>query len=259
MANNYSEKYGSGWIKLYRALMEKGWYKKPDHIRLWIHILLKASHSGNQFYFNGKNIYLEPGQFITGRKKLAIEIGISESKVERILNFFEKSEQQIAQQKTNKNRVITVLNWTHHQQIEQQNEQQVNNKRTTSEQQVNTIKNVKNDNNDKKEKKEWFDDLIPDALRGNGFIDTWKEWVDFRRAKKKPISERAAAAQLKKLAAHPNPEAVLEYSIMNDYQGLFPEKIKGVRNETRKSPQQLANRAEQIYNSIANETGNRSD
>jgi len=111
----------------------------------------------------------------------------------------------------------------------------------------------------KNNKEMWFYDLIPDVLRGNGFIDAWIGWVEFRKAKKKPISEKAAAAQLKKLAAHPNPEAVLEYSIMNDYQGLFPEKIKGVNNGTRKSPQELANRAEQIYNSITNEAGNRTD
>jgi hypothetical protein len=136
-----------GWISLHRRIMEKGWYKKPDHLRLWIHILLKASHEGKQFWFNGKNTTIKAGQFITGRKALSIEIGISESKIERILNYFEKSEQQIEQQKSNKNRLISVVNWQQYQNIKQQNEQQVNNKRTTSEQQVNTINNDNNYNN----------------------------------------------------------------------------------------------------------------
>ena len=65
----------------------------------------------------------------------------------------EKTEQQIEQQKTNKNRLITILRWKEYQGSEQQNEQQVNNKRTTSEQPVNTNKNVKKIENDKNVKK----------------------------------------------------------------------------------------------------------
>ena len=42
--------------------------------------------------------------------------------------------------------IVTVSNWTEY----QQDEQQVNNRRTTDEQQVNTDKNVKNDKNEKK-------------------------------------------------------------------------------------------------------------
>ena len=42
--------------------------------------------------------------------------------------------------------IITICNWDEY----QQDEQQVNNRRTTDEQQVNTDKNVKNDKNDKK-------------------------------------------------------------------------------------------------------------
>jgi hypothetical protein len=50
----------------------------------------------------------------------------------------------IEQQTTNKNRLITVLNWGSYQISEQVIEQQVNNNRTTSEQQVNTSKELKN-------------------------------------------------------------------------------------------------------------------
>ena len=210
-----------GWIKLHRKLIDKGWYKNSDKVRMWIHLLLSATHKEMEAMFNGKNIKLKPGQFITGRKALSTEIGINESKVERTLLFFEKNEKQIEQQKCNRNRLITILNWDEHQlneqqvnnklfytsnlimtikrrlnmtkmsdskktkiltklskieqqneqqtdvvndlisiifelskyESEQQNEQQVNNKRTTSEQQVNTNKNIKNIKNDKKEEK----------------------------------------------------------------------------------------------------------
>ena len=107
--------------------MDKGYYKKSDYKSVWFHLLLRANHKDREFCFNGENITVREGQFITGRKQLSLELGISESKIERILTFFEKSEKQIEQQKTNKNRMITILRWKNYQQIEQQK----NSKRTT--------------------------------------------------------------------------------------------------------------------------------
>lgn len=151
MAN---DNFLSGFIRLYRSISNKGWYRKSEYVHLWVHILIKANHSGREIFFNGKNIKINQGEFITGRKQLQEETGINESKIERILNFFEKSEQQIEQQKTTKNRLIRVLNWENYQTKkikEQQFEQQVNNKRTTTEQQLNTnnkLKELNNDNNE---------------------------------------------------------------------------------------------------------------
>ena len=142
MVEDHKDNYITGWIKIYRSLSNKGWYKKSDYVHLWINILIKATHRGIEFMFNGENVKLSAGQFITGRKKLSEETGISESKIERILKFFEENEQQIEQQKTNRNRLITVLNWDLYQVTEQQ-----------SEQPVDTNKNVKN----KKNIKEFWD------------------------------------------------------------------------------------------------------
>ena len=134
-----------GWVSVHRSLQEKGWYKKSDYVHLWLHILLKANHKDAEFWFNGQNVKVMRGQFITGRKQLASDTGINESKVQRILNAFE-NEHQIEQLKTNRNRLITIVNYDSYQVSEQQTEQQVNNKRTTSEQQVNTNNNDNNEN-----------------------------------------------------------------------------------------------------------------
>jgi uncharacterized phage protein (TIGR02220 family) len=153
--SDYQANYTIGWVKLFRSLANKGWYKNSEYVHLWIHILISANHTGKEFFFNDKIIKLEPGQFVTGRKKLSKEIGVNESKVERVLNFFEKNEQQIEQQKSNKNRIITVLKWESYQKSEQENEQQLNNKRTTTEQQLNTTKKErKKESKKSKEKRE---------------------------------------------------------------------------------------------------------
>lgn len=133
-----------GWIKLHRKILDNPIVcKDSDHIAVWTYLLLNATHKEYPTVFKGVKIILQPGQLITGRKVIAEKFNISESKVQRILKSFE-IEQQIEQQNGNKNRLISILSWTDYQSSEQQDEHLVNNKRTTTEQQLNTNKNVKN-------------------------------------------------------------------------------------------------------------------
>ena len=146
----------SGWIKLHRSLMSKAFYSKDsEKVHLWVHLLLCANHSGREEFFAGRPIICKSGQFTTGRKQLSEQTGISESKIERILTYFEKIEQQIEQQKSSTNRLISILNWSKYQVSEQQIEQRVNNDRTTTEQRVNNewthYNNFNNGNNVKNE------------------------------------------------------------------------------------------------------------
>ena len=144
----------SGWIKLHRKFCEKAFYSKDsEKVHLWVHLLMSANHAGKEELLGGKPFFCVSGQFTTGRKQLSRETGISESKIERILTYFEKIEQQIEQQKTSTNRLISILNWGQYQQSEQQIEQRVNNDRTTSEQRVNNDRtHLKNER--KKEREE---------------------------------------------------------------------------------------------------------
>jgi len=133
-----------GWIKLHRKMLDNPVvWKDSDHLAVWIYLLLNATHKDMDVLFKNKRITLKPGQLITSRKSIAKKLDISESKVHRVLKMLE-IEQQIEQQTSNKNRLITIVRWNEYQSCEQQIEQQVNNNRTTSEQQVNTNKNIKN-------------------------------------------------------------------------------------------------------------------
>lgn len=132
-----------GWVKAHRSMLENPVVSKDsDHLAVWMYLLLNATHKEQEKMFAGKKITLQPGQLITGRKKIAEEFKINESKVQRILKLFE-SEQQIEQQTSNANRLITIVNWCLYQGNEQQIEQQMNNQCTTNEQPVNTNKNVR--------------------------------------------------------------------------------------------------------------------
>ena len=126
----------NGWIKLHRKLIDKGYYKKSQYIHLWVHLLLTANHKTSEFIWNNKIIKIREGQFITGRERLSLETGISQTTIERILSLLEK-EHQIGQRKTTKFRLITIINWNKF--------QQADSRRTASGQQADTYNNDKND------------------------------------------------------------------------------------------------------------------
>lgn len=122
-----------GFVKLHRKILDNPIVcKDAEYFAVWIYLLLNATHKEIDMIFKGKRTTLQPGQLITGRKSIAKQLSISESKVYRIIKDL-KIEQQIEQQSSNKNSLITILNWNKYQINEQQNKQQVNNNRTTTE------------------------------------------------------------------------------------------------------------------------------
>lgn len=133
-----------GWIKIHRRILENPIVcKDSDYFTIWVYLLLEATHADYAKLFKGEKIVLKPGQLITGRKVISEKFRISESKVHRILLSLE-SEHQIERQASNKNTLITIVNWDKYQKIEQLNETQLNNNRTTSELQLNTLQEQNN-------------------------------------------------------------------------------------------------------------------
>lgn len=118
----------AGYIKLYRDLLNNPVVcKDADHLAVWVYLLLEASHKETSVMFGGKRVWLDPGQFTTGRMRIAKRLGISGSKVQRILKLFE-DENQIEQRTDRQSRLISILNWAEY----QMSEQRVNNGFDTS-------------------------------------------------------------------------------------------------------------------------------
>lgn len=249
----------SGWIKLYRNTLENPVVcKDADHLVVWVHLLLNATHKPYDIMVGKERITLQPGQLATSRKSLSEKTKVSESKVERILKLF-KIEQQIEQQSYSSNRIISILNWNKYQESEQQTEQQVNSEWTASEQQVNTNKNYKNIKN--KRIKEINNKTAFEEYTSNPtLIESLESFIEFRKSIKKPMTDKAIKLMLGKLdkLAKDDQEkiAVLEQSILNGWQGIFELKDKGgnaykrSRDQTRQGkpniPTVSSNQAETI-------------
>lgn len=162
-----------GYVKLYRKVMDSFVWTNPNMYKLWSLCLMKASHESRKFLFNGKEIWLNSGEFVTGRDAITFEMNrgvksehqVNSTSVWRWLKKFE-SEQMLNIKSTTKYSVISINNWEEY----QGGEQQVNINRTTSEQQVNTNKNEKNEKNDKnnnprnKRKKRVYADDDPNKI-----------------------------------------------------------------------------------------------
>nr|DAO51594.1 MAG TPA: replisome organizer [Caudoviricetes sp.] len=209
----------NGWIKLHRKLLDNPIVMKDsEYLAVWIYLLLNASHAEYPVLFGGKKITLQPGQLITGRKSIASELCISESKVRRILDMFE-TDQQIDRQRSNKNSLVSIKNWDKYQICDRQNDQQLTNNRPTTDQQPTT--NKKNNKKIKEDK----EIIYSDSQELNEAI---LSFIEYRKSIKKPMSERAVSLLLGKLnkmsGSIQEQIEILNQSILNGWQGIFPLK-----------------------------------
>lgn len=232
IAEEPQENYGTGWIKLFRSVKNKVWFKKPDYLAVWVYMLLKANHKDGEWIYKGEKITVKRGQFITSRKSISAETGVQQMKVERILNYF-KTEQQIEQQNMFTSRLITIVSYEDYQSSEQQNEHQMNSKRTANEQQMNTNKNVKKGKN-VKEIKEAVD-LIWNEPE---FEIAWNKWKEYKQAEKKQkyktvMSENQAIKNLHSMSSGELITAIkiINQSVGHGWSGLFPLK-NGAQNSS---------------------------
>lgn len=149
-----------GWIKLHRQIIDSRVFTNPDLLKLWILCLTKANHKQAWFDIDGliEPVKVLPGQFITGRYSLHHEYypkKIKSIKSEITLwRWLQKLEKwgKLNIKSTTKYSLIEIINWNKYQLTEKNehpDEQQVNNKLTTNEHQLNTNKNENNAKNEK--------------------------------------------------------------------------------------------------------------
>lgn len=101
--------------------------KDADHLAVWVYLLLNAKREKTKTFFGGKPITLKPGQIIVGRRAIANDLSISDSKVQRVLKTF-ATEHLFEQQTTSVNRLLSIYKWQDYQLSEPQSEPRVNHK-----------------------------------------------------------------------------------------------------------------------------------
>lgn len=136
-----------GWIKLHRKILENPIVCKDcETLSIWTYLLLNATHTQIPAVFKGEKIILKEGQLLTGILSISKKLKIDKSKVQRTLKLFE-NDNQIKQQMSNQNRLISILNWNNYQSNEKQIDKPMINERETNDKPVITNKNEKNEKN----------------------------------------------------------------------------------------------------------------
>ena len=131
----------TGYIKLYRKVTNSFVWTNANMFKLWSLCLMKASHKESRFIFNGQEIAVSSGQFVTGRAVIEKEFNEGVPRDQQIVGrtlwrWLKKFENE---------QMLSINNWDDY----QVNDQQVSNNRPTSVQQLSTYKNEKNEKNEK--------------------------------------------------------------------------------------------------------------
>lgn len=184
---------GKGWIKLHRKIRDNPIFNDHQLLRLWLICLTEATHKERDQIIGKQTVHLMPGQFVTGRfdiKELYNQGLKPKEKVtgeKTVFRWLETLESGgfLTIEKTNKYSIVTIDKWGFYQgedtNDDQQNDQQMTNKRPSNDQQMTTNKNVKNVENEKNDKKkeytsdfESFWNAYPRKIGKAEAFKTWK-------------------------------------------------------------------------------------
>ena len=128
----------TGWIKLYRKTLDNPLFSDPVKLAIWVYLLLHAAREDYDVMIGKERVTLHPGQLVTSLRSIANTFSISESKVRRTLELYEKFG-QIDTRSTTHNRVISILHWEEY----QENDTRVTHDRHAGDTRVTTNKNIR--------------------------------------------------------------------------------------------------------------------
>lgn len=241
----------NGWIKLYRKIMENPIVTKDaDHLAIWVYLLLNATHDTYPALFKGEKVSLQPGQLLTGCNSISSRLSINETKVRRVLKAFE-SDGQIDRQTSNKNSLISILNWEFYQDGDGQSDIPVTDNRQTSDGQMTDkrrtsdgkqeCKNVKNDKNVKECKNERtkregsqqiFERVICHFSISQPLIEKICEWLTYKTEKKQSYKETGLKSLLRQIEKKEQEYGsisvinLIDDCMARNYQGIIWDKLQ---------------------------------
>ena len=233
-----------GWISLHRQIQNHWlWEEKPfSKAQAWIDMLLLANSSDKKILLGNELREVKTGSFVTSELKLMERWGWGKAKTRAFLDLLQ-SEGMILKQADRKQTTISIVKYEVYSVFENANRPQADRKQTTSRPRADTTNNNNNNNNN--------NILYSDVPE---LDDAIVAYVDYRKQIKKPMTENAVRLMMQKLnkmtASIPEQIEILNQSIMNGWQGIFPLKEKqqpkaqttgSSKNEFNSFMEQLAN------------------
>ena len=202
----------NGYIKLYRKLLDWGWYEDTNTTRVFLHLLLTANFRETKY----EGVIIHPGQTVIGRKSLAKKLGLSERQIRTSLNHL-ISTNEVTIKTTNRFSVATIVNWASY---------QLDDDEPTTE----TATNCANDRpaTDHTLRREEYKNRVGGVI-GPEIWSDFMEWVEMREKIGKPIlTQKAVTRAVNKLnSLSDDPEIqrqIIHDSINNNWLSFYPLK-----------------------------------
>ncbi len=118
----------NGYIKLYRKMLEWGWYDDTNTKVVFLHLLLTANYKDTEWH----GIPLKRGDVVTSIHQLATDLKLSDQNVRTALSHLKLTD-EITSKPHKKFSIISIKNYNQYQEDNTQaNEQLTNNQRTTN-------------------------------------------------------------------------------------------------------------------------------
>ena len=205
-----------GWARFHRKIEEWEWYTDSNTFRLFFHLVLKANHADG----NWRGQEVKRGQHITSIGKLGDALDLSPKQIRLALDKL-KNTGEIETLGTNRNTVITVVNYGFYQDKEQEKGKP---KGTQKANKGHTKGNKQEEEECKNENKTPLDLAIEDFKM-------------HRKQMKAPMTDRAVTLftnSLNKLATTDEEKiAVINQSIEHGWKGVFELKNKQSLNKPK--------------------------
>lgn len=131
------------FIKIHRDLMDSYAFANPKHLKIWLWLLMKANYKKAFIPIStGRGemtVEVKRGQLIFGRFKAEEELCMDGNFIYRTLQKFQELD-QINIKSDSHYSIITICKYDSYQSKDNENEQALNNQRTTNEQHVNNTR-----------------------------------------------------------------------------------------------------------------------
>jgi len=121
----------NGWVKLHRQLKQSAVFDNPKLLKVWVWVLLKASHREHQQVVGRRTVTLQPRQFIFGRYAAAGELNMPPSTVRDYMQILAEMGNVTLKPDT-KYTLVSVDNW----EVYQSPEEKTDTKSTANGQQM---------------------------------------------------------------------------------------------------------------------------
>ena len=247
MSDNQEQEYlEDGYVKISRKIFKSKTFNGLNAIQKYIaiYLILMANWKDNEWWdsYQKKFIKIKRGSFITSIEQIRKDIKdrlVTTKKIRTCVELL-KNMQFLAIETTSHHSHVTIIKYD----LYQTDKNYKANKRAKQGQSKGKARAITN--KDKKDKK----DKNKEKEKGIIFLKAWKEYKTMRTKIRKPLTEHAEELiinELNKLATDEKIQvAILNQSIMNSWQGVFPLKgaIKDGEFEYQKYESKKVSKAE---------------